>query len=251
MKQILRELNQKPIAYYPVYRQITGSTTGGILLSQLMYWFAKKDKIFKTDKEIMEETLLSEKELKNAKKLIKQLDFITVSREGIPAKTYYEIDWEKFENCLQKKDKTVQTSESERDKQDCPNGPNCTVPNGQSNKNNNYSTETTTEKKSKKKFFTPDDLEIARHLFSKLKQINPKQKEPNWNTWANDARLLRERDGRETERIINIIDKIFEYDGVWDGSFWKANIQSVRNLRKHYDRIYAQITMAYKQKGAA
>ncbi len=251
MKQILRELNQKPIAYYPVYRQITGSTTGGILLSQLMYWFAKKDKIFKTDKEIMEETMLTKKELENSKKLIKQLDFITVSREGIPAKTYYEIDWEKFEKYMENYLEKEETSNHDSGKQVSTNGGNCIPPKGESNKNNNYSTETTTEKKSKKKFFTPDDLEIARHLFSKLKQINPKQKEPNWDTWANDARLLRERDGREKKKIINMIDKIFEYDGVWDGSFWKANIQSVRNLRKHYDRIYAQITMAYKQKGAA
>lgn len=111
MKDILKRLNQKPIAYYPVYRQITGSTTGGILLSQLMYWFSKKDKIFKTDSEIMEETYLTKKELENAKKLIKELDFITVSREGLPAKTYYEIDWEK-----------MLTSFHQRGKQENPKG---------------------------------------------------------------------------------------------------------------------------------
>lgn len=94
MKNILKQLNQKPIAYYPIYKQVTGTTTGGVLLSQLMYWFSKKDKIFKTDNEIMEETLLSKKELENAKKLIKKLDFIEVSREGLPAKTYYKIDWD-------------------------------------------------------------------------------------------------------------------------------------------------------------
>ncbi|RYA23915.1 hypothetical protein CRU96_05770 [Malaciobacter halophilus] len=100
MKHILKQLNQKPIAYYPIYREITGSTTGGILLSQLMYWFSKKDKIFKTDKEIIEETFLTRKELENAKKLIKKLDFITVSREGLPAKTYYEIDWNEMLSSL-------------------------------------------------------------------------------------------------------------------------------------------------------
>lgn len=96
LKEILKKLNEKPIAYYPIYRKVTGSTTGGILLSQLMYWFSKKDKIFKTDAEIMEETYLTKKELETAKNLIKKLDFITVSREGLPAKTYYEIHWEKM-----------------------------------------------------------------------------------------------------------------------------------------------------------
>jgi len=97
MKNILKQLHQKPIAYYPIYRQITGTTTGGLLLSQLMYWFSKKDKIFKTDKEIMSETLLTKKEMENAKKSIKSLGFITVSREGVPAKTSYKIDWSKTE----------------------------------------------------------------------------------------------------------------------------------------------------------
>ena len=148
MKQILRELNQKPIAYYPVYRQITGSTTGGILLSQLMYWFAKKDKIFKTDKEIMEETMLTKKELENSKKLIKQLDFITVSREGIPAKTYYEIDWEKFEKYMGNHLEKEETSNHDTGKQVSTNGGNCVPPMGESNIDNklSISSETTTKR---------------------------------------------------------------------------------------------------------
>ena len=102
MKDYLKILNQRPIAYYPIYRIIGGSTTAGILLSQLMYWFSKKDKIYKTDNEIMEETFLSEKELRNAKSKIKKLSFIEVTREGVPAKTYYKINWEEYEKVLRK-----------------------------------------------------------------------------------------------------------------------------------------------------
>lgn len=100
MKGILKLLNERPIAYYPIYKEITGSTTAGILLSQLMYWLAKKDKIHKTDNEIFRETLLTENELRAAKLKIKKLSFITVTREGIPAKTYYEIDWENYKTSL-------------------------------------------------------------------------------------------------------------------------------------------------------
>lgn len=99
-KELLQQLNQKPIAYYPIYRAITGSTTAGILLSQLMYWFSKKDKIFKTDEDIRGEIYLTIDELKSAKNKIKKLDFITVTREGVPAKTYYEIDWEIYQTSL-------------------------------------------------------------------------------------------------------------------------------------------------------
>jgi len=129
MKDFLKLLNQRPIAYYPIYRTITGSTTAGILLSQLMYWFSKKNKIYKTDKEIMSETLLSKKELETAKKRIKNLSFIEVTREGIPAKTYYKIDWKKYEDLLQKvyneqQEIKEETSFPERGKQDVLNGGN-------------------------------------------------------------------------------------------------------------------------------
>lgn len=247
MKQILRELNQKPIAYYPVYRKLTGSTTGGILLSQLMYWFSKKDKIFKIDKEIMEETLLTEKELKNAKKLIKNLDFITVSREGLPAKTYYEIDWEKFENCLKNEDEIEQTSDDETVKQDCPKGPNSMGPKVQTYIVKSL-TENTTEKKSKKKIFTSDDLAVAQYLFEKIKGIYAGSKEPNWNEWANNIRLLREQDGKSLKAIRNLIDMIFEDNGIYDGSFWRQNIRSTAKLRKQYDNIAHQVAFAYQNK---
>ena len=100
MKSLLKKLNQRNVSFNPLYRELTGSLAGGILLSQLMYWFTKKDKIFKVDKEIMKETSLTVNELRSAKKLLKKLDFIRVTKEGIPAKTYYEIDWVVFENSL-------------------------------------------------------------------------------------------------------------------------------------------------------
>lgn len=94
IKHLLVELHQRPIAYYPVYRKITGSTTAGILLSQLMFWWSKVDgrKFYKTDAEIMEETCLTDNELRGAKACLKKLSFIKITREGIPAKTFYEIN---------------------------------------------------------------------------------------------------------------------------------------------------------------
>ena len=182
MINILKELNQRPIAYYPVYRKITGSTTAGILLSQLMYWFRNKDKIYKVDKELREETLLTEGELKNAKSILKRLPFLTISREGMPAKTFYQIDWDKFIEYLQENysDETenlcdieentqedfedfedfeedlggFQTSLAESSKQDWKNHPNKMGRIIQTNKNNNIyiqrlQQKTTTENKKK------------------------------------------------------------------------------------------------------
>ena len=150
MKDYLKILNQRPIAYYPIYRVIGGSTTAGILLSQLMYWFNKKDKIYKTDNEIMEETFLSEKELRNAKSKIKKLSFIEVTREGIPAKTYYKIDWVEYEKILieiyEGQNLNSQKGESsldERAKLDKPKGQNLNSQKGETITEN--TTETTTE----------------------------------------------------------------------------------------------------------
>lgn len=111
---ILKELNQRPIAYYPLYAKLTGSTTAGILLSQLMYWFSKRDKVFKTDIEILEETMLTTNELRGAKLKLKNVNFIKITREGTPARTFYQINWQEYERALLKflKNKEKTTSEN-------------------------------------------------------------------------------------------------------------------------------------------
>ena len=94
MKDILINLNQRPIAVYPIYIKITGSVNAGLLLSQIMYWYAamKGRKFYKSDFEIMEETMLSLNELRGAKSRLKELPFIMITLHGIPAKTHYDIN---------------------------------------------------------------------------------------------------------------------------------------------------------------
>lgn len=105
IKKLLIEFNQKPIAIYPVYIDLTGSVTAGLLLSQIMYWYgAVKREFYKTDAELMEETRLTITEFKNAKRVISELPFVHLQRKGIPAKTYYDIDLINLSECI------VQTS---------------------------------------------------------------------------------------------------------------------------------------------
>lgn len=95
MKQVLKALHQRPIAVYPIYIDLTGSIAGGLLLSQLLYWLEKVDReIWKTDAEIMSETRLTQTEFKNAKKAIAALPFMSVTKRGVPPKTYYSVDWD-------------------------------------------------------------------------------------------------------------------------------------------------------------
>jgi hypothetical protein len=94
-KTILRQLSKRQIAYHPIYRKVTGSTTSAILLSQLMYWHDKVDgrEFYKTDAEIMDETCLTPNELRGAKNRLKDLNFIQIKAKGIPARTFYDIDF--------------------------------------------------------------------------------------------------------------------------------------------------------------
>ncbi|XLP21942.1 Replication protein O [Bacillus toyonensis] len=66
------------------------------------------------------------------------------------------------------------------------------------------------------------DMNAAKYLFEKIKENNPKQKEPSaFDSWANEVRLMRERDKRDLQEIKDVID--------WcqKDSFWKSNILSV------------------------
>jgi len=99
MKQVLKALHQRPIAVYPIYIDLTGSISGGLLLSQLLYWLEKVDReIWKTDAEIMAETRLTQTEFRNAKKAISALPFVSVTKRGIPPKTFYAVDWDGLAN---------------------------------------------------------------------------------------------------------------------------------------------------------
>lgn len=157
-KEVLLALHQRPIAYYPIYRTITGSTTAAILLSQLLYWYSACGgrKFYKTDSEIMEETQLTEKELRNAKNCLKQFDFIFIELEGLPRRTFYSFNEENLYRHL------VRTSDAQRAELATPKGRRNNVRKGVA------ITENTTEITSKESL-TP---ETAFDFKNQLKKLN-------------------------------------------------------------------------------
>ncbi len=78
---------------------------------------------------------------------------------------------------------------------------------------------------------TQRDLDCAKHMFEKIKIINPTAKEPNYTDWANDIRLMRSLDGRTHEQIWHLF--------CWANkdSFWYKNILSPRRLREKFDEL--------------
>lgn len=75
---------------------------------------------------------------------------------------------------------------------------------------------------------------LARLLYLEIRKNNEYAKEPNYQTWANDIRLMHESDNVPYEVIGNCI--------VWcqNDSFWKSNILSASKLRKKFSTLYLQ-----------
>lgn len=77
-------------------------------------------------------------------------------------------------------------------------------------------------------------LRLASELWEYVSKNFPKHKEPNLESWANDIRLMIERDNR-TEAEISDAIKWSQSD-----SFWYQNIRSTSKLRKQFDTLVAQ-----------
>jgi len=76
---------------------------------------------------------------------------------------------------------------------------------------------------------------LAKRLYDRILENNPNHREPNLQNWANDVRLMMERDKRTEKQIAYVID--------WcqSNSFWKSNILSISKLRERFDQLVIQI----------
>ena len=118
----LKALHQRPIAYYPAYAKLMESVAGGVALSQLLFHWARHDgDLFcKVDDELQHETGISEWEMNESKRKFKKLKFLQITRKGVPARTWYEVDAAILLSCLServKKDYETLTTRNEESSQ--------------------------------------------------------------------------------------------------------------------------------------
>lgn len=73
-------------------------------------------------------------------------------------------------------------------------------------------------------------------MFERIKQLNPRHREPKFAVWQRDLRLIRQRDGRTHREIA----ELFAFANAHD--FWRANILSPAKLREQWDRLVIERT---------
>ncbi|MFZ7198509.1 replication protein [Avibacterium avium] len=96
-------------------------------------------------------------------------------------------------------------------------------------------------KKSRFKF-SDDDMTAGQWIFGLVKKLNPSVKAPSFDSWANEIRLMRERDGRTHREIC----ELFQWAN--QDSFWKANILSPAKLREKWDQLTVKKNNAKPQR---
>lgn len=81
------------------------------------------------------------------------------------------------------------------------------------------------------KWGSTDDLAAAEWMFGQVLVIAPKAKKPNYAVWANEIRLMRERDGKQHREICEL------FKWACHDSFWSGNILSPAALRRKWDQL--------------
>lgn len=95
--------NEKPVLFNPGLGRISGSSIAGLFMSQILYWQERgwnKEWIYKTIKEIEQETCLSRSEQDRAIKKWKGLGILEVENRGIPQRRHFRVNIEKLEQLL-------------------------------------------------------------------------------------------------------------------------------------------------------
>jgi DNA-binding MarR family transcriptional regulator len=96
-----------------------------------------------------------------------------------------------------------------------------------------------------KKWGTPEDHQCASWIFSRIRTLYEqaaetdgevaRPREPNWNAWANEIRLMRTIDGRTHRQICDMFRR------VQSDPFWCRNVLSPAKLREKWDDLVLKL----------
>jgi hypothetical protein len=95
------------------------------------------------------------------------------------------------------------------------------------------STDETAEKRTRRRG-SEEDFKAARWMYGLVLAVNATAKQPNFDVWADEVRLMREIDKRTHHDICEL------FQWAKKDSFWCANIQSPGKLREKWDTLTEQ-----------
>ncbi|MHA4153295.1 hypothetical protein [Bacillus cereus] len=221
---------QENIVVVPkLFIKLTGDLTTAVLLNQIVFYSDKSKRtdgyFYKSHKEWQEEICLTKRQVSYSTAKLKEMGLVDtklMKANGAPT-LHYKLDYDKLvdwivTNCNNGKSQNV-TMDS----------------NNMSQSLTENTTKNTTKKKTSCQKFSTSDLENAKLLFELMLLNNPSAKEPNLEKWANDFRLMREKDNRTDEQIKYLINWTQKDD------FWSTNILSPAKLRKQFDALVVKI----------
>lgn len=85
-------------------------------------------------------------------------------------------------------------------------------------------------------------IKLAKYFVEQIKNNNPNFKEPNYQKWANDIRLMMERDNRTEEQIRYLMWWVQQDD------FEMVNVLSPSKLRKRFDQLVMKVKAERRRK---
>ncbi|MDA1581910.1 hypothetical protein [Bacillus cereus group sp. TH228LC] len=230
-----------------IFIKLTGDLTTAVLLNQIVFYSDKSKRsdgyFYKTYKDWESEICLTKRQVSYSAEKLKKMKLIETKKmkaNGAPT-VHYKLDYDKLletivticddgllQNVTIESDNMSQTLDSNKMSLSITEIEN--------------TTENTTEKSKPSRLkFETCDTNAAKYLFEKIKSNNSKQKQPNFDSWANEFRLMREKDNRELQEIKDVIDWCQE------DMFWKGNILSPKKLREKFDQLTIQMN---SRKGA-
>lgn len=85
-----------------------------------------------------------------------------------------------------------------------------------------------------KKWGSAEDLRAAEWMFDVIKSIEPSARKPNFAGWANDIRLMREKDGRDHRDMCSL------FRWASQDVFWSGNVLCPAKLRDKWSQLSIQ-----------
>lgn len=237
-----------------------GDFTTAAVLSQLVFWSSKGKRsdgyFWKSYEDIANELCEDEITVEQVRYAVKKLKtllcdcfFVEVRRANGITTNHYRFDQliflEKLQNLKQRKSldtvngKIPNRENSRSGMGKFPDTVNGKIPVPVTDTNHILTTDpnSTSGKdfppaKTVKKFvYTDDDLRAANWIFGLIKNLSPNVKTPDFASWANEIRLMRERDGRSHKDIC----ELFKWAN--QNEFWASNILSPAKLREKWDQL--------------